>query len=312
MLEQKQKQEQKAKAKAERAKATKTTMKSILMVGLLAAIPIAEAVKGGVMQPDPRKAYPYMVSIQGQNYDRLEHQCGGTVFDKDHIFTPAKFYQSYGDFAILTAAHCVLPYLHNLDIYVFFENGQKVQIPSGDHAKLVKIHKEYRHGAGQNDIAIILLPKSFPISKGKGQVMPAALNDNSRLDVPGSPFQALAIGYGSTTLGYDPSYPVLNALNLPLAQKTTCESEARSLDQTYKDPDMHICLSSGNPNFGVGKGDSGSPLITQANNEVRIIGLAAYAFAKEKDSLEISGTSAYTRISSYSDWIISQVLTKLR
>eukprot|EP00516_Mucochytrium_quahogii_P010197 CAMPEP_0203774676 /NCGR_PEP_ID=MMETSP0099_2-20121227/5513_1 /ASSEMBLY_ACC=CAM_ASM_000209 /TAXON_ID=96639 /ORGANISM=" , Strain NY0313808BC1" /LENGTH=222 /DNA_ID=CAMNT_0050672979 /DNA_START=646 /DNA_END=1311 /DNA_ORIENTATION=+ len=222
-------------------------MKSILMVGLLAAIPIAEAVKGGVMQPDPRKAYPYMVSIQGQNYDRLEHQCGGTVFDKDHIFTPAKFYQSYGDFAILTAAHCVLPYLHNLDIYVFFENGQKVQIPSGDHAKLVKIHKEY---------------------KGKGQVMPAALNDNSRLDVPGSPFQALAIGYGSTTLGYDPSYPVLNALNLPLAQKTTCESEARSLDQTYKDPDMHICLSSGNPNFGVGKGDSGSPLITQANNEV--------------------------------------------
>jgi len=229
--------------------------------------------------------WPWMVSVNAGGFI-----CGGTLIDNK---------------TILTAAHCLfdnsIPMLSS-EVTVTVGEYNKDSIPATPTSNIIKmsIHNDYQpdNYSSSNDIALLHLAN--PIN----HITPIALLDsNTTSKVVAGGYKTTTMGWGST-VGYSPTQQqvasrvtsILQDVELPLQTDEKC---AKKLNAKYDKFSM-VCAAPDEGGKDSCQGDSGGPLIYNHNGNWKQIGIISWGYGCA--SADYPGV--YTRISSYTDWII--------
>jgi len=255
--------------------------------------------------------YPFMALLgykTNQNRGRAyDYNCGGTVINKYYI---------------LTAAHCMIR--RNPDVVILGEHDLTQDPDDCNAAKRtlieiedITLHEDYsktfQGGAGPNDIALIRVKHPIPFynprnpreSNIKPICLPWKSNDPGRRIFDGDILRVL--GWGRVTndkieaagnrarLGAGNA--ILQYLDVPAISKCKQYDAFRNYDLKST---LQLCAG-GEDGEDSCSGDSGGPLIQQANNGTPwfLAGIVSFGTAK-------CGTGTpgiYTRVSAYIPWI---------
>lgn len=232
---------------------------------------------------------PFQVSLTYN--DRFE--CGGSILSSS---------------LILTAAHCVADKTpkyfrvtageHNrtgfhIDPNYLNANGhgtRQTRIP-----KYIFIHEGYNDTTLENDIAIMLLTKSFVFGNSIQQV---------RLPENGQQFQGYlsASGWGAVAEGCPPS-EVLRKVRLPIVSNEKCASSYNKTDDIVTN---HM-ICAGQAGLDACQGDSGGPAICEDHSVKTLCGIISQGRGCGRPGYP----GIFTRVASYVDWINTTILEKI-
>ncbi|KAK9296002.1 hypothetical protein QLX08_009849 [Tetragonisca angustula] len=235
-----------------------------------------------------RGEFPYQVSIQyGQPpLVKFSHACGGSILNER---------------TILTAGHCIL-------------NNRKVRVVVGKYQLNVEestqqvvdvarsvVHSGYKGGVAQHDIALMFL--STPL-KLNSAVQPVSLPTQGQKQTG----QAVLSGWGSTSKSIFPSMPnVLQKAVVPILDNADCYKQLTSQPVSGQKPelfDTQVCSGIAGKEVSACSGDSGGPLAQNVGGKHVQVGIVSWGMMPCGSS---HMPSVYTRVSSYIDWIHSQL-----
>ncbi|XP_025835883.1 brachyurin-like [Agrilus planipennis] len=219
-----------------------------------------------------RNSLPYQVALI-LNHNKGGYFCGGSLITKRYV---------------LTAAHCLTDGLISAQVILGAHNVRQSE-PTQQRisSTTFKQHENYNNQPAQNDLGVIYLPTPANLNQ---YVQLIALP--SRADVSNSfaGSQAVASGWGFFSSSANVTSDVLRYVDVPVIANDVCKGNFGS----YITNSM-IC-SGGTGNKGICSGDSGGPLVVSK----KLVGVAAF----------VSGwgcyagyPSAFTRVSSFLDWI---------
>ena len=149
-------------------------------------------------------SYPWMISLSKRSLNNL-HLCGGVLLTQRHV---------------ITAAHCMEDFDGPSDLNIIagthFANEKRNPMP----ALAITIHPQYEPETFANDVAIITLVSALP--QNDPRIGTICLPPD---DIPGKTYPTLktpgvAIGWGSTYFGGNPSM-ALKQVALPILDTNT-------------------------------------------------------------------------------------------
>ncbi|WP_234401364.1 trypsin-like serine protease [Pseudoalteromonas sp. T1lg23B] len=244
------------------------TLSSPLLIAKESTQPdVSINIVGGVeTQPQSR---PYQVALLMNG----RQGCGGTLISQDWV---------------LTAAHCVdNATTSGLTVRV---GAHSISRNDGQTLRVSQIisHEQWR-GANSirsgYDIAVLRLA-----SPASSQYTPAKLATREIEQQYASVGDDVTVsGWGLTSNRGRPS-DVLREVDLPVISNSTCSSQLN-----YSIPSSVIC-GGGQGGVSACNGDSGGPYAVRVGNEFYSIGTVSWGIACQ-------GASAFTRTTSYLDWI---------
>ncbi|MCW7762679.1 S1 family peptidase [Photorhabdus luminescens] len=228
-------------------------------------------------QPAEPGEFPFYSALNKKDGNIEGHHCGSVLINKRWV---------------LTAAHCVEDANIKSKIYVGLERYKPTPIYKDkvDIEKIIIHPNWFTRKRGQYDIALIKLNRDANSNTF------AKLNGiNETIDLPVDT-ELTVIGFGRTESVSTPN--VLMKTNEYILDDKKCIEVPPGYPDTNYDPKINIC--SGNPNGGVGGGDSGGPLMIKTNNKDYVVsGLVSRSLLKPAEQ--------FTKVSFFNDWIIETV-----
>ncbi|XP_059160813.1 transmembrane protease serine 9-like [Physella acuta] len=221
------------------------------------------------------KSWPWQVFLKGKRF-----WCGGVLIT---------------DVWVVTAAHC---FDTTQDIILGTKNFQAWSTTVLHRSAIIEVvHPGYSKNTKEHDIGLIKMNEPVTIND---DVRPACL--------PRQVYNPRHVCY-ATGWGY--SAPDGNSMTLMLQQLKTEVLPQRECEFLWSFFDIsiqtgHMCLqfNTTSPGAGVCKGDSGGPLSCKENGRYYVHGVASFV---EKGCRKIIFPDVFTRVASYTDWILKTI-----
>lgn len=219
-------------------------------------------------------SFPFQVALYDPQAGSLAAGffCGGVIIDATHV---------------ITAAHCVSGGVHQVTpsagVEVLAGSTSLVQPTAGsvrDPVQSSTVDPGYSSLSSNDDIALLTLAHPLwsgsvtPTINGVNTIAPLALDANAAAidaDPNLSPaIVATASGWGDVepAPGHTTSYPTsLRAVKLALVSESTCEEQYATIGQPLTS--SMICAGGGGARADTCYGDSGGPLLVDADRPAR-------------------------------------------
>ncbi|CAD7082521.1 unnamed protein product [Hermetia illucens] len=224
----------------------------------------------------PRGLFPYQVGFEIRLASGYTW-CGGSLISENYVLTAAHCLEAALSVLILFGAR------DRLDKY---ETGQKRM--TVEKANFI-IHKEWDNATLRNDIALIRLTQSIAFSE---YIQPISLPTRAMQGLLLEKSPVVATGWGYTA-GSPSLARYLQYVDVTVQEQNVCQGYFGSYIQNG-----NICID-GSTGRGACFGDSGSPLAT-TNGMRYVVGIASFVGYY---GCEANWPTAYTRVSSFLDWI---------
>ncbi|XP_049870225.1 trypsin beta-like [Pectinophora gossypiella] len=250
-----------------------TTFTLSLPASELAAIDTARIVNG--FEVDITQV-PYHAALRRRVTAGWSYTCGGSIISSR---------------AVLTAAHCVVSYEDSPSL-LRVTVGSSYRLSGGKSYDLSKVisHVEYSPETLMNDIAMLVTSKDIAFSASVSSITFATSN----LYLP-TGTEALISGFGLVEQGGLAS-PVLLAARVQIVEQTVCARAYQRITTIH--PGM-VCANATNPPRDSCQGDSGGPLVAQGY----LAGIVSWG----EGCASAVYPGVYTRVSEYSNWIVSNL-----
>jgi len=263
-------------------------------------------------------SWPFLVSVRIKFNNKSEHQCGGTLITDQHI---------------LTAAHCILPYLNivaklKMNISEMFslievhvginEHEKNPKDLTNDHVYKVEtfdFHENFNFNDWilVHDISIMKLKRKVNINRPEVNVacLPSLSMHTNRLIKEGE--KVVAIGWGSYAEEYNYTAYVMNQLQQAVFTILDQDSELcnSGMIGTRWDRNFTICANGYEKKKVTCFGDSGGPVLAYRNKRWTLIGIISFAhdvkdYQTNKKKCNASMPFYFVNVEAYVDWIIKR------
>uniref|UniRef100_A0A182WQM2 CLIP domain-containing serine protease n=1 Tax=Anopheles minimus TaxID=112268 RepID=A0A182WQM2_9DIPT len=250
--------------------------------------------------------FPWMARLAYRNRTsgRVTYRCAGSLITNRHV---------------ITVAHCVTNLIDELqlvnirlgDLECNAVTDTRCSARYQDFAiDRIIPHESYDTPKYANDIALIKLRETTetyniisPLCLPTDQYAPYALNLTGQMGI--------IAGWGSTSNRSNTPSPTLQWLRLPIVDTVGCANAYARYSVNSRNPiivsDNQMCAQ-GQENRDACQGDSGGPLMNEAiSTRDRFVLLGLVSFGPRTCGVS-NFPGVYTRISSYIDWILTNVM----
>ncbi|XP_076546997.1 inactive CLIP domain-containing serine protease A3 [Osmia lignaria lignaria] len=207
---------------------------------------------------------------------------------------------------VLTVAHKVAPYTNG---------GLKVRLGDWDvqstnepypykeySVQRVSIHPQFNSVNLQNDVAVITLSGTVPISTSPNintACLPRA--------IPATNTRCWVSGWGKDAFGANGRYQsIMKEVDVSIVGQTTCEAELKRtrLGQSFDLNQNSFLCAGGETGKDACTGDGGSPLVCQSGNDQwQVVGMVAWGIGCATSNVP----GVYVNVYNYIPWITQQI-----
>ncbi|KAJ8719647.1 hypothetical protein PYW08_011822 [Mythimna loreyi] len=223
---------------------------------------------------------PYLAGVIVQILPIFTSVCGATLISSTRLLTAAHCQYD----GVFTAQHFTVVLGSN----TLFRGGLRIVTSN------VVVHPEWNPSNLANDIAVIRVDTVTY----SNTIRPISLPLGNEINDDFVGWEAVASGFGLTrTDGTIANNQPISSVTLPVISNIECDRVFSGFIR-----DTNICAS-GEGGRGTCNGDSGGPLAVRIGNRNVVIGLASFGSSR---GCEAGLPSAFSRVSSYVNWIRSQ------
>ncbi|OAD53927.1 Serine protease 29, partial [Eufriesea mexicana] len=207
---------------------------------------------------------------------------------------------------VLTVAHKVASYKNGgLKVRLGEWNGQSTTelYPSKEYsARKISVHSEFNSMNLQNDVAVITLSDTVPISSSPNintACFPTA--------VPTAYTRCWVSGWGKDAFGTNGKYQsIMKEVDVPIVDQSTCENALRQtrLGQYFMLNKNSFICAGGEQGKDACTGDGGSPLVCQSGSgQWQVVGMVAWGIGCATSNIP----GIYVNVYNYITWITQQI-----
>jgi len=203
---------------------------------------------------------------------------------------------------VLTAAHCMEDFDGVTDLNAIAGTHYITEKSNPISAVAITIHPQYEPDTFANDIAVVTLLSPFPENDPRIGIICLPFDDIPGKNYPPAESPGVAIGWGSTYFGGNPS-TTLKQVVLPILETTKWPCTLYATN-----PHGQICAGELSGGIDTCQADSGGPLmIENSDNRWEVVGITSFGKSCGKPNTP----GIYTRVSTYNSFIRSTIgLTK--
>ncbi|CAL7937658.1 unnamed protein product [Xylocopa violacea] len=210
---------------------------------------------------------------------------------------------------VLTVAHKVSSYTNGgLKVRLGDWNAASTteSYPTLEYSvKRLSIHPQFNSNNLQNDVAVITLNDTVPISSSPN-INTACLPTG----VPAARTRCWVSGWGKDAFGPNGRYQsTMREVDVPIIDESTCENELKQtrLGQYFTLNKSSFVCAGGEQGKDACTGDGGSPLVCQSANGLwQVIGMVAWGIGCATSNVP----GVYVNVYNYISWITQQMTQK--